>query len=302
MFRYFLFATLVAAMLLWLPLCAGAALTLTDDSGRTLHLAHVPQRIVALAPNITELLFAVGAGAQVVGADSFSDYPQQARRLPRIGDASRINFERIVALHPDLVVGWRGGNRSADLHAIRQLGLPLLLTDAHRLSDVARLLRLLGSASGHAGHGESAAREFERRLAALRARYAGAKPQRVFYQIWDRPLMTIGGKHWIDDALSLCGGRNIFADLDAASPVVSLEAVLARAPEVIVSASDAPDNRAMWQGFAQLPAVRRGAFIRLDADDLHRPTPRVLDGVAALCAALASDAHSAAASSLSDLK
>jgi iron complex transport system substrate-binding protein len=275
-----------ALVLLLVSLPAPAAITLVDDSGRTLHLAHAPQRIVALAPHITELLYAVGAGAQLVGVDSGSDYPPAANALPRIGDASRIGFERIAALRPDLVIGWAGGNRAADLYRIRQMGIPLLLTDAHRLSDVARLLRLTGLASGHAASGAAAAQAFEHRLDALRTRYRDAKPQRVFYQIWDRPLMTVGGQHWISDALAVCGGKNIFADLAAASPVVSLEAVLARAPEVIVGGSDAPDNRALWQRFPQLPAVQHGALIRIDADDLHRPTPRVLDGVNALCLAL----------------
>jgi iron complex transport system substrate-binding protein len=281
-------ARLLATWLLCLPWQAFAAVTLLDDGGHRLVLLHPPQRIVSLAPNITELLYAVGAGAQLVGADSFSDYPPPARALPRIGDATRINFERIAALHPDLIVGWRDGNRAADLHVIRRMGVPVLLTDAHSLADVAHLLRLIGNASGHAQQGERAARDYTRRLAALRTRYATAKPRRVFYQIWDRPLMTIGGKHWINDALTLCGGRNIFADLDAAAPVVSLEAVLARMPEVIISGSDAPDSRTLWQRFPQLPAVRRNAFIRLDADDLHRPTPRVLDGVAMLCRKLSS--------------
>ncbi len=108
----------------------------------------------------------------------------------------------------------------------------------------------------------------------------------VFYQVWDRPLMTVGGTHWISDALALCGTRNVFADLRALSPVVSREAVLRRAPALIVGGSDAPDLRRQWQSFASLPAVKNNAFVRVDADRLHRPTPRLIEGVTELCAAL----------------
>jgi iron complex transport system substrate-binding protein len=165
--------------------------------------------------------------------------------------------------------------------------VPVLHTQATRLDDVPRLLRLIGQASGHAAQGDAVARDFSARLAALRLQYTHTMAVPVFYQVWDRPLMTVGGTHWISDALSLCGARNVFADLNAASPVVSREAVLRRAPELIVGGSDAPDLRRQWQRFASLPAVKNDAFVRVDADRLHRPTPRLIEGVAGLCAAVA---------------
>jgi iron complex transport system substrate-binding protein len=259
---------------------------LVDDSGLALEFDRPPRRIISLSPHLTELLFAVGAGAQVVGVDSASDYPQAALSLPRVGDFSHINYERILALHPDLVIVWVGGNRAADVHALTRMGLPVLHTQATRLDDVARLLRMIGRASGHAAEGEAAAQDFSTRLAALKVPAARAPPLYVFYEVWDRPLMTVGGTHWISDALALCGAHNIFADLDALAPVVSLEAVLRRAPALIVSGSDAPDMRSQWQRFASLPAVRNQAFVRVDADRLHRLTPRLLEGVAQLCLAV----------------
>lgn len=279
---------LLLAGLLGLALPASAApLRVVDDAGHTLELARPPQRIVSLTPHLTELLFAVGAGPQLVGVDSASDYPEAAKTLPRVGDIQRINLERILALKPDLVVAWRGGNRAADLHRLRQLGLPLLHTEARSLSDVPRLLRLIGEASGHAATGRAAAQDFDARLAALRVPATRQPPARAFYQVWDRPLMTVGGRHWISDALAICGARNVFGDLDAAAPVVSREAVLRRAPELIVSGSDAPDPRATWRAHARLPAVHRDAFVRVDADRLHRPTPRLVDGIAELCRGVA---------------
>ncbi|HMA10304.1 MAG TPA: cobalamin-binding protein [Steroidobacteraceae bacterium] len=262
-----------------------AAIRLVDDIGQVLDLPQPPRRIVSLAPHLTELLFAAGAGPQVAGVDGASDYPLAVQALPRVGDFSRINFERVLALKPDLVVVWVGGNRAADIHRLEHMGVPVLHTRASRLDDVARLLRLIGQASGHAEEGQAAARNFSARLAGLRVR-PGRTPVRVFYQVWDRPLMTVGGTHWISDALTRCGARNVFADLHALSPVVSREAVLQRAPDLIVSGSDAPDMRRAWQPFSSLPAVKNRAFVRVDADRLHRLTPRLIEGVAALCAAV----------------
>lgn len=278
---------ILALCLLLVGATHAAAVRVVDDAGLTLALIRPPQRIVALAPHLTELLFAVGAGAQVVGVDSASDYPEAARDLPRVGDASRINFERILALKPDLVLVWLGGNRAADIHALKAMKLPLLHARATRLDDVARLLRLLGRVSGHSARGERAAQQFGQELAALAGRYARRRPIPVFYQVWDRPLMTVGGGHWISEALTVCGARNVFADLAALSPVVSREAVLTRRPEVIVSGSDAPDVRSQWKRYAEFPATRTGAFVRIDADRLHRPSPRLLDGVVKLCEAIA---------------
>lgn len=261
-----------------------ASVRVVDDAGRTLELSRPPQRVVALAPHLTELLFAVGAGAQVVGVDSASDHPPAARTLPRVGDAHRLNFERLLALKPDLVVVWLDGQRAADLHRLASLGMPVLHTRAARLDDVARLLVMLGEATGHATAGEGAARDFTAGLAALKR--ARRVPLPVFYQVWDRPLMTVGGRHWISEALTLCGARNVFADLGAAAPVVSREAVLQRAPALIVGGSDGPDLRREWQRYARLPATQRNAFVRVGADRLHRPTPRLLDGIAELCGAV----------------
>ncbi len=279
------------ALILWMSQSAYAAITLQDDTGSSITLTHPARRIISLAPHVTELIYAVDAGAQLVGVDSASDYPASVKNLPRIGDYSRVNFERVAALKPDLVIGWASGNRAADIYKLKQMGITVLLTDAHRLTDVARLLRLIGNVTEHSGAGETAARAFEAGLAKLRVRYRSTPTKRVFYQVWDKPLMTIGGDHWINDAITLCGGRNIFADLNAASPIVSLEAVVARMPEIIISGSDAPDMRAMWSRFARLPAVQRRAIYRVNADALHRPTPRLLDGVGVLCDQIARQAH-----------
>ena len=281
----------LVALILLISQTLYAAITVHDDRGHLFTFERAPQRIISLAPHITELLYTVGAHAQLVGADAGSDYPAAAKQLPRIGDFSRVNFERVAALKPDLIIGWRSGNRAADIYRVRQMGIPVLLTDAHSLTDVTKQLRLIAQMTGHVAAGERVAREFDIRLTKLRERYASTSPRRVFYQVWDQPLMTVGGMHWINDAITLCGGRNIFAELKGAAPLVSLEAVLTRAPEMIISGDDAPDRRSMWLRFPRLPAVQRRALIRMDVDALHRPTPRVLDGVAKLCTGIARTAR-----------
>ena len=287
MIRYLLLGW---SLLLVLPAQA-APFRVMDDAGQTLEFSRTPQRIISLTPHLTELVFAVGAGPQLVGVDSASDYPVAVQSLPHIGDYSRVNFERILALKPDLVLVWVGGNRAADIHALKKMGLTVLQTQATRLDDVARLLRLLGTVSGHAVAGEAAARDYTRQLAALQAKSAHGAQLKVFYQVWDRPLMTVGGTHWINDALKLCGAQNVFSDLHVLSPVVSIEAVLQRSPELIISGTDAPDMRRQWRRFANLPAVKRQAFVRVDADRLHRLTPRLIDGVAGLCSAVSTYAR-----------
>ena len=149
-----------------------ATVRLVDDAGQTLEFTQPPQRIISLTPHLTELLFAVGAGSQVVGVDSASDFPADAKTLPRVGDFSRINFERVLALKPDLVIVWLGGNRPADIHGLKKMGVPVLQTQATRLEDVARLLRLIGQASGHAALGNAAAQNFPTSWLLLKCRPA----------------------------------------------------------------------------------------------------------------------------------
>lgn len=271
------------ALLLLLATAAYGAKTVPHGSGSDINSAPHPKRIISLAPHVTELLYAVGAGASLVAVDASSDYPIAARQLPRIGDHARVNFERVLTLEPDLIVGWQSGNRISDIYRLRRMGFRVLLTDAQQLTDVPRLLRELGKVTGNAEKGERAARAFETRLSQLRTKYSATQPRRVFYQVWDQPLMTIGGRHWINDAIELCGGRNIFADLHTAAPLVSLESVVLRSPEIIISGSDAPDRRNIWQRFPGVPAVARVALVRIHADNLHRPTPRLLGGVESLC-------------------
>ncbi|QKT02692.1 cobalamin-binding protein [Ectothiorhodospiraceae bacterium 2226] len=261
----------------------------TDATGHMLQLPAPAQRVVSLAPHVTELLYAIGAGERIVGAVSHSDWPPAARDLPRVGRHDSLDMERIAALRPDLVVGWASGNAAHQVARLRRLGIPVYLTEPRALDDISATLRTLGVLVGGVD-GMAAAEAFDARLAGLRARYAGASPVRVFYQLWDRPLMTVGGDQIITQALKLCGAENVFADQAALAPQVSLEAVLAANPQVIVSAGEgdvAPRWLAEWRRWPFLHAVRADNLFQVSPDLMHRPTPRLLDGIAELCEQLA---------------
>jgi iron complex transport system substrate-binding protein len=269
---------------------AGAApVRVIDDAGRTLVLAAPARRIVSLAPNVTELLFSAGAGARIVGAVRYSDWPPAARAIPRIGDSFALDAERIVALEPDLAIVWQHGNSEGQLDQLRRLGIPVFASEPQSLAQIAATIRRFGELAGTERDAERAARAFEATIADLRARYAARPPVRVFYQVSARPLLTINRRHLIDDVLRLCGGVNVFADLSPLVPAISAEAVLAADPEAIVAAGGEAGNDdgfALWSPVRSLTATRRGNFVLLPSDTISRQSDRVASGAATLCTEL----------------
>ena len=278
---------LAAGLLLSGP--AGAAvgsLVVTDDTGASLKLAAVPRRIVSLAPGATEMLFAIGVGDRVVGTSQYSDEPLAARAVPRIGDVAGLDLEKILALRPDVVIVWQGGNPAAQIEQLQKLQLRLYRQHVTSLRDLPASLRRLGALSGSVAAADRAARELTSRLANLQARYAASEPISVFLQIWNRPLYTVGGRHLMSDSLSLCGASNIFAELGNEAPAVSVEAVLSRNPAVIIA--DAPPGQAPawlsdWYRFPHLAAVRRQALIPFEDPRFGMLGPSAVDATAKLC-------------------
>jgi iron complex transport system substrate-binding protein len=266
---------------------AQARVSVVDDDGRTVELAQPARRIVSLAPHLTEQLFAIGAGDLIVGTTDFADFPEAARGLPRVARAHSVDLERVSAARPDLVLVWGSGFPPATVDAVRRLGVPTFVSEPARLADIATSLERLGALTGRSS--ERAADAFNAKLAALRDRYRGRREVRVFYQVWNDPLMTLGGRHVVSEAIALCGGRNVFADLAPIAPRVSTEAVLAADPEVIVTAEPGArpsDALAMWQRFGRIAAVRRNLLVTLDADRINRHGPRIVDEIAVLCEAI----------------
>jgi len=257
-----------------------------DDDGQTLVLPAPARRIVSLAPHLTELLFAIGAGERVVGAAAYSDHPPAARALPRIGDSALLDLERIVALKPDLIVVWRDGNSAQQLDRLATLKLPVYASQIRRLADIESTMRRLGALAGTAATADAAAERFAAAVTQLRATYAQRAPLRVFYQIWHRPLLTVNGQHLISEALQLCGASNVFADLKPLTPTVSEEAVLLADPDAIVTGSvdpNGPDNLDGWRRLNALRATRNGHLLVVNPDTLHRQSDRVLEGARELC-------------------
>jgi len=254
-----------------------------DDRGREVRLPAPARRIVALAPHLAELAHDVGAGAALVGVVRGSDYPASVTRLAAVGDAAGVDLERILALRPDLVLGWSSGNRAADLERLERLGLPVFISEPRQLRGVPATLRRLGTLAGTQAQAQRAAQAFESGLARLGERpHAPRVP--AFVQIWENPLMTVNGQHLISDVLFTCGGRNVFADLPTLAGSVSLESVLVADPAlIIVSLPSAADALAFWKRLPRLRAVRTGSVHAIDPDLLTRATPRILEGVEKVC-------------------
>jgi iron complex transport system substrate-binding protein len=273
-------------------LAAIGDLAVIDDVGVELRFDRPAQRVVALSPHLTELMYSIGAGDRLVGVARGSDFPAEAGALPVIGDASGLDFERILYLRPDLVLAWGSGNRSVDIARIRSLGLPVLVLEPQRLEDIARHLRLLGDLTGLADPARVVAREFERRVGALNGRYAGRAPVRVLFEIWHRPLFTVNGNHIISKVLELCAAQNIFAGLPRLAGEVSLEQVLVMDADAIVVGSEAHDAGVKnWMDFSYLKAVRSGNVFSVSADLIARPTPRVVEAAERMCADLDNARH-----------
>jgi iron complex transport system substrate-binding protein len=277
---------LFAASLMLLASLAHAELVLTDDSGATVRLAAPARRIVSLAPHVTEVLFAAGAGERVVGTVDYSDYPDAAKRLPRVGGYSRLDLEAIAALKPDLVIAWQSGNPAAHVARLKELGLPIYFSQPNSIEDIARSLEQYGRLAGTEAVADSKARAFRERLGQLRARHQDQAPVRVFYQIWKSPLSTVNDRQIISSAIRLCGGVNVFADLPSIAPVVSIESVLVANPEVIVASGmdlARPEWLDDWTRWTQITAATRGNLFFIPPDIIQRHTPRLLDGAEQLC-------------------
>jgi iron complex transport system substrate-binding protein len=268
---------------------AQADVRATDDAGRSVVLEAPARRVVSLGPQLTELAYAAGGGGAMVGVIRYSDFPEAALKLPVVGDAHAIDFERIVQLKPDLVLVWSSGLNERHKSRLRSLGLTIFESEIRRAQGVGDTLRRLGTLLGHTDIAEGAARRFESQWRALVDRYRGHPPVRVFWQLWDQPLMTVNHEHIISEALRTCGGVNVFADLPLLTPTVSWEAAVAADPQLIAAAArpdDATRAFATWRRFANVSAVRQQHFASIEGDLITRMGPRFVDGAAALCEAI----------------
>ena len=244
------------------------------------------QRIVTLTPHLAELVHAAGAGDRLVGVSDWSDYPPGAAALPRVGSAFQVDLETLVGLEPDLVLGWEGGNSPRVLRQVQGQGFRLVTFGVETLADIGAQLEAIGRLAGTAEAAAAAAAGYRAELAGLRAEQAGKPELRVFYQVSWRPLYTVGGRQVISQVISLCRGRNVFGDQAVLAPAVGLEAVVARDPEVILTAERQAAELAEWRRWSGVAAVAGGHLYTVPGDLLARPSPRILEGARAVCAAL----------------
>jgi iron complex transport system substrate-binding protein len=269
-----------------------------DDEGALVQLPGPALRIISLAPHTTELLYAVGAGAQLVATVRYADYPAAAKRLPLVGDARSLDLERIAAFKPDLIVAWSGGSSPQQMVKLRSLGVPIFQSSPRTLPQIADSLRRLGALAGTEAVAERSALAFESELQDLQARYSQRKPVRVFYQVWPQPLMTLNRDHLVSEVMRVCGGVNVFASARTLVPTVSAEEVLAARPQVLAAGVqdaklDAAAVLAPWKALRHFEPTARGQVILLPGDLISRQGPRILQGARQLCTGLeAVRAHS----------
>ena len=259
-----------------------------DALNQKVCLAEPAQRIVSLSPGATELLFSAGAGEKVVAVSAWSDYPPEAENLPQVGDSNRLDLEAIVSLAPDLVVAWVDGNSRSQLERLSDLGIHVFWLAPRTFDDIAAAVSDLALLTGLPDLGNERAEAFRAEIVKLKAQYADARPVKVFYQIWDQPLMTVNRDELISKAITLCGGVNVFGGLPRLVPRISREAVLEANPEVIITAGSSDDRQWLeaWREFPGLAAVAAGNLFLEPPDLLARPTLRMADGARHLCQTL----------------
>lgn len=265
-----------------------ASTQLRNADGSTLDLEHPAQSLVTLSPHLAELVFAAGAGDRLAATVEFSEYPAEAVRVPRVGDAFRLDIEGIVAHRPDLIIAWDSGTPRAAVEQLRRLGLAVWSVEIREPDDIGNTILALGKATENAETSQAVAEQFNRRLGQLTRKYENAVPVSYFYQVDDRPLFTINGEHLISQGLALCGGQNIFEDQSGLAFQVGHEAVITADPDVIFAASvdETEDPLAAWREWPSLNAVASGTLYLLPADKISRATPRWLDSLELACTLL----------------
>jgi len=285
-FRLIFIAILVTFNFTAQQLHAQTGISVVDDTDQIVELKMPAKRIISLAPHITESLFAAGAGDKIIGVVAYSDYPEAAKKILRVGGYPTVDIERIVALKPDLIIAWASGNKTKQVEKLRSLGLTVFISEPRNLKDIASTIQRFGKLAGTSDIAEKQYDTFTEHYESLKKRYSNKEPVKVFYQIWNQPLMTISGDHLISHLIELCGGKNVFSDLKALTPIVSLESVIASESEVIVSGGMGKahsDWLNEWKRWPTVPAVQNNQLYYINPDLVQRVGPRILQGADQLC-------------------
>lgn len=262
-----------------------AAVSVLDDKHNTVTLARPAQRIISLAPHITEALFAAGAGNKIIGVSAYSDYPEEAKKITHVGGYPSLDLEKIISLKPDLVIAWASGKRE-QIEKLKAFGLSVFYSEPRYPRDIADTIERFGILAGTTKIANKSSKEFMHHYNTLKKQYAAKTKVKVFYQVWDQPMMTVSSKHLISSIIELCGGENVFGGLTALTPQISLESVLAARPEVIISGGAGKTGslwKKEWEAWPEVPAVRNGQLYFIDPSLMQRVGPRILQAADKLC-------------------
>jgi len=257
-----------------------------DDTGKKLCISAPAQRVITLSPGATELVFAAGAGNKVVAVVNYSDYPPAALKLPSVGSHTRVDMEALMALNPDLVVTWVTGNPPAQVELLQELGVPTFAIEPHTFAGVSSVIERLATLAGTEQEGFAEAERFRVGIASLTKQYLGVEPITVFYQVWEKPLMTVNNEHLIGKVLKLCGGVNVFGDMQRLIPRISAEVVLEADPDAVLTGSVdgvSDDQLDEWKKYVGLNAVEKNNLFFVPASLISRPTPRLLEATEIIC-------------------
>ena len=278
---------LLTGLALFISTNCFAQVSVTDDLGREVRLEKPAQRIVSLAPHNTENLFTAGAGGQIVGTVDHSDYPEQALSIPRVGNYKQVNIEAVLGLKPDLIIAWSSGNTSESVQRLIDLGIPVFYSEPQTFEEIINNIERLARLSGQLKEVSPRLEGMRQMFRDLKSDYSGKKPLKIFYQVWDQPLITLNGDHSVSHAFELCGGINVFADQPTIAPRINIEGVIAQNPQLILLAGHSATQAASWidtwSKWTSIDAVSSGQIKNIDADVMNRPTLRFLEGTRQVC-------------------
>jgi len=242
-------------------------------------------RVVSLAPSLSEIVVELGSADLLVGVLDAGERPATVADVPSVGRYGQLDMERLLSLKPDLLLLWPGSVGPAQRDQLKRLNIPTYVAEPHNLEQLSAQIEAIAAQLGRPERGTKLAADLRRKLDDLRQRYRRDTPLNVFYQVWDKPLYTVGGGQIISDALEVCGARNVFADLSLPAPQVSIEAVLQRNPQVILAGDQGQLDA--WKAWPQVSAVARGQLLLISDKGLERPSGQMIEATAKLCRLIA---------------
>lgn len=279
--RFIFFLFILTPLISWAD-----NIVVSDYRDNSITLEKPAQRIISLAPHITENIYSAGAGDLIVGVIAYSDFPIEAKQHPQVGSAYGVSVEKILSLSPDLIIAWSSGTSQKTLSSLAAFDIPIYYDEPKTLEDIAKSINDIGQLTGRIVESQTIVNQYLNDLTILREQYSSLAPVSVFYQIWNDPIMTLSGEHIVTDVMHLCGGHNIFADAAIIAPKISIESVLVRNPDTIIASgegSDLPDSLIAWRQWPELRAVKNNHLFLMPPDILQRHSVRLLQAAGILC-------------------